>query len=78
MKKIITLFSIIILFSCRNDDNENITQTEATMVGKWSFQKVDIVKSLNGQTQTTENTECDKKTKYISVIAHIFVYLYDN
>lgn len=62
MKKIILLFSVITLFSCRNDENGNNTQSEATMVGKWSFQKVDVVKSSNGQTQTTENSDCDKKT----------------
>ena len=61
MKKIILIFSIATFFSCRNDDTSN-HQTEATMVGKWSLQKVDVVKSSNGQTQTTENTDCDKKT----------------
>ena len=58
MKKIILIFSIATFFSCRNDDTSN-HQTEATMVGKWSLQKVDVVKSSNGQ---TENTDCDKKT----------------
>ena len=62
MKKIIMLFSIITLFSCRNDENTNNDQTEVTMIGKWSFQKVDVVKSSNGQTQTTENSDCNKKT----------------
>ena len=62
MKKIIMLFSIITLFSCRNDENANNDQTEVTMIGKWSFQKVDVVKSSNGQTQTTENSDCNKKT----------------
>ena len=61
MKKIILIFSIATFFSCRNDDTSN-HQTEATMVGKWSLQKVDVVKSSNGQTQTTENSDCDKKT----------------
>ena len=56
------LFSIITLFSCRNDENANNDQTEVTMIGKWSFQKVDVVKSSNGQTQTTENSDCNKKT----------------
>ena len=62
MNKIISVLSILIILSCRNDDKTDNIQSEATMIGKWSFQKVDIVKSSNMQTQTTENSDCDKKT----------------
>ncbi len=62
VKKIIFILSILTIFSCRNDDKIDNVQADATMTGKWSFQKVDIVKSSNGQTQTTENSDCDKKT----------------
>lgn len=52
----------MVFTSCRNDDNNNDEQTETSLIGKWSFQKVDVVKSATNQTQTTENSDCEKKS----------------
>lgn len=66
MKKIIltlSVLSILSILSCRNDNNTQESETsQADLIGKWSFQKVDVVKTSTGQTQTTENSECDQKS----------------
>ena len=62
MKKTLLILSAFLIFSsCRNNENSE-EQTEATLIGKWSFQKVDVVKSTTNQTQTTENSDCNKKS----------------
>lgn len=60
-KTFLILSTLFILISCRHDENENI-KTEASLIGKWSFQKVDVFKTTTNQTQTTENSDCDKKS----------------
>lgn len=62
MKKILIILPAFFIFtSCRNDENGN-QQIEASLIGKWSFQKVDAVKSATNQTQTIEKSDCDKKS----------------
>ena len=60
-KSLLILSTFFILISCRNNENENL-EAEASIIGKWSFQKVDVFKSTTNQTQTTENSDCDKKS----------------
>ena len=60
-KSLLILSTFFILISCRNNENENL-EAEASIIGKWSFQQVDVFKSTTNQTQTTENSDCDKKS----------------
>ena len=43
-KSLLILSTFFILISCRNNENENL-EAEASIIGKWSFQKVDVFKS---------------------------------
>lgn len=59
MKKIILALSILSIISCRDNDNDD---TSVSIIGKWSFQKVDVVTTSDNQTNTTELDECSQKT----------------
>ena len=60
MKKLLLVLTLVSLFSCRNSDSKD--EANYTMVGKWSFQKAELVKSTDGSTQSQEISECSKKT----------------
>ncbi|MBP7172609.1 MAG: lipocalin family protein [Cloacibacterium sp.] len=77
MKKIIALFFVtLLIFSCRNDETSNNSNNESSIIGKWSLQKVDVVMSSNSQTQTTVNSDCNKKTIHEFSETHIISTFY--
>ena len=60
MKKLLLVLTLVSLFSFRNSDSKD--EANYTMVGKWSLQKAELVKSTDGSTQSQEISECSKKT----------------
>jgi len=59
MKQLIVLLLITLLSSC-NDEDSN----EASLIGKWSLQKREMVRGSDGQVITYTRTDCQKQSVY--------------
>lgn len=59
MKQLIVLIIITLFYSCNHEDSE-----EASIIGKWSLQKKEMVRGSDGQVITYTMTECQKQSVY--------------
>lgn len=64
MKKIFLPFALFSMAACGSDSEDFNTSNDASIIGKWYIEKVEVFKSKNQQTQTMTSTECKKKSTH--------------
>lgn len=66
MKKIFLPFALFSMLACGSDSErlDIIDPDNASIIGKWYIEKVEVYKSKDQQTQTFTSTECQKKSTH--------------
>lgn len=71
MKKLIWAPALFLAISCGGNGEDQDPGNKASIVGKWSVEKVEIRRSLHQQTQTSFPTDCQKSGTYEFTASHL-------